>query len=86
MANRLSPILNTPVSSKILEKLNDKEMMLIEMKLRNLKYFTGELDKEDEEEYNDNISVIKSVLNNGKSRINKKTYYGTGQYNKLKNI
>lgn len=83
MANKLYQVLETPVSTLLLSKLNDKEMALLEVRLRSLKYYTGILDEDDVREYKEIIETIKSILNNGKARLPKKTYHGTGQYNKL---
>lgn len=84
MANKLYQVLETPVSTLLLSKLNDKEMALLEVKLRSLKYYTGILDEDEVKEYNEIIETIKSILNNGKARLPHKSFNGTGEYLKIK--
>ena len=84
--DKLEKILNTLVSKQILDKLNEKELLKLTFKMNDCERYQR-INKPDlfQEEIDECIETIKSILDNGKSRLHKKTYNGTGQYNKIKN-
>ncbi len=80
----LEKILQTPVSEKIIYKLNEKERELLHFKIRNAKYFLSPTEEREEPEFIEEVEIIKSILNNGKKRLPIKQHYGTGQYLSIK--
>jgi hypothetical protein len=68
---KLEKILNTPlVSKQILDKLNDKELLKLTFKMNDCERYQR-INKPDlfQEEIDECIETIKSILDNGKSRI-----------------
>ena len=81
---RLEKILNTVVSQDIINKLNEKESTKLTFNIMGCESLLR-INKPDlyQEDIDENIKTIKSILDNGKSRLPIKKYHGTGQYNQL---
>lgn len=74
----LERILNTSVSEKIIEKLNEAETMKIAVKIKELDNFQALTIKTNQNLWNEDIEeckkVIESILNNGKKRLPVKSH------------
>jgi len=80
---RLQKLLNTPISKQILDKLNEKELLKLTFKLNDVERYLRVNKELFQEDIDECIETIKSILDNGKSRLPIKKYHGTGQYNQL---
>ena len=71
MKERIEKILGTIVSQKILDNLNSKELAKISFEINNCERYI-KINKQDlfKEDIDECVEIIKSILNNGKSRIN----------------
>lgn len=82
---RLEKILGTIVSQDIINHLNEKEGEKLFYAIKDCE-LSMSMNKPDvyQEDIDECLEIIKSILNNGKSRLPKKRFNGTGQYNQLK--
>ena len=85
LATKLYEVLGTPVSVKILEKLNPSELRNLDYrhheyqhynKLNTAKASEGMF----QEEENEQVSIIKSILDNGKARLRPRTYQSKTEF------